>query len=560
MHGLPLIALLIGSLAVTAVARRLGFSPPLVLVLAGLAVSFIPGMPDYQLEPDLILLVVLPPLLYSAALDTSVLSIKANLSAITSLSFGLVLFTTIMVGLAAHLLVPELPLASAFVLGAVVAPPDAVAAVAVGRRLGLPRRVMTVLGGESLLNDATALTAYRVAVAAAVGTGMSVPRGIAVFLLAAGGGIAVGLAVGWCVHRIRLALADSVMESAVGLVVPFGAYLIAEQVHASGVLAVVVAGLYLGHHAPEGGYATRLQDEAVWRAADTVLEALVFGLIGLQLSAVVSEVSAADLVMDGVLLTAVAILVRPLWIFPNTRIRGALFPAARRARRRRRERGRRREQERIPWQYPAVVSWAGMRGVVSVAAASALPLDFPGRNTVIFLGYFITVATLLLQGLTLPWVIRRLRIRDTDTQADLLAEAQAAHAAAQAALARLEELVPSVGGDDDGGPGGPGGYSGPGGAGGPGGEGGVPEHIVRIAQRLRGWVEHRSSGAWERLGRSAEEIGEPPSAAFRRLRREMLTAERDAFVRFRDDGQIDDEVLRRVLRELDLEEALLSRE
>lgn len=538
MHGLPLIALLVGSLAVTAAARRLRLSPPLMLVLAGLAVSFIPRMPDYQLDPNLILLVVLPPLLYSAALDSSVLSIKANLPAITSLAFGLVLLTTFVVGVVAHLLVPQLPLASAFVLGAVVAPPDAVAAVAVGRRVGLPRRVMTVLGGESLLNDATALTAYRVAVAAAIGTGMSVPYGVAVFLLAAGGGIAVGLATGWCVHWIRMRLHDPLMESAVGLVVPFGVYLIAEELHASGVLAVVVAGLYLGHHAPEGGFATRLQDEAVWRAADTVLEALVFGLIGLQLSSVVSSVSAVpDLAVVAVVLTLVVILVRPLWVFPMAYIRGALFPVVRV---RRRAARREAERERVPWRYPAVISWAGMRGVVSVAAASALPLGFPGRDTVIFLAYFITVATLLLQGLTLPWAIRLLCIRDTDTHADLLAEAQAAHTAAQAALARLEQLISAypAGGAGD----------------------GVPDHIERIAQRLRSWVEHRSRGAWERLGRGADELGEAPSAAFRRLRREMLAAERRAFIRFRDQGEIDDEVLRRVLRELDLEEALLSRE
>jgi len=524
VHGLPLIALLVGSLVVTAVTRRLGLSPPLWLVLAGLAVSFVPGIPDYHLEPDLILLLVLPPLLYSAALDSSALSIKANLSSITLLAVGLVLFTTAAVGLAAHLLVPELPLASAFVLGAVVAPPDAVAAVAVGRRLGLPRKVMTVLGGESLLNDATALTAYRVAVAAAVGTGMSVPLGAALFLLAAGGGIAVGLAVGWVVHRVRLALRDSLMESAFGLIVPFGAYLLAEELHTSGVLAVVVAGLYLGHRAPEGGFATRLQDEAVWRATDTVLEALVFGLIGLQLATVVASVEGdlVSLAVTGALLTLLAVAARPLWVFPMAYVRGALFPAVRR-------------RERVPWRYPAVVSWAGMRGVVSVAAASALPLDFPGRDTVIFLGYFVTVGTLLLQGLTLPWVIRRLGVRGTESFDDTLAEAQAAHTAAQAALARLDQLVPGADGDG-------------------------PAHIDRIAQRLRGWVEHRSLGAWERLGRGAAEIGEPPSAAFRRLRREMLAAERDAYVRSRDEGRIDDEVLRRVLRELDLEEALLSRE
>jgi len=571
VHGLPLIALLIGSLAVTALARRAGFSPPLVLVLAGLAVSFLPGVPDYRIEPDLVLLVVLPPLLYSAALDSSVLSFRANLPAITSLALGLVLFTAAAVGLVAHLLLPELPLASALVLGAVVAPPDAVAAVAVGRRLGLPRRVMTVLGGESLVNDATALTAYRVGVAAAVGTGASIWHGVAEFLLAAGGGIAVGLAAGWCVHRVRLLLADSVMESALGLVVPFAAYLVAEELSASGVLAVVVAGLYLGHRAPEGGFATRLQDDAVWRAADTVLTALVFGLIGLQLPAIVSAVpgSVPALLVDGVLLAAVAIVARPLWVFPTAYIRGALFPAARR------------RAGRVPWQYPTVVSWAGMRGVVSIAAAAALPLDFPGRDVAIFLAFVVTVTTLLVQGLTLPWVIRLLRIRDADAHADLLAEAQAAHAAAQAALARLEQLVPQPGTGDQTGDAAGGGAGGDatgdgagGGAGGrpsgkagdAGGEAseasaaGPPEHLERIAQRLRGWVEHRSLGAWERLGRGADQVGEPPSATFRRLRREMLVAERAAFIRLRDGGQLDDEVLRRVLRELDLEEALLSRD
>jgi monovalent cation/hydrogen antiporter len=530
VYGLPLIALLVGALGVTAVARRIGASPPLVLVLAGLAVSFVPGVPDHQLDPDLILLVVLPPLLYSAALESSFLSIKANLSAITSLAVGLVLFTTFVVGLVAHLLLPELPLAAAFVLGAVVAPPDAVAAVAVGRRLGLPRRVMTVLRGESLFNDATALTAYRVAVAAATGAGMSLPEGVAIFLLAAGGGVAIGLVIGWGVHRVRLMLHDPRMESAIGLVVPFGAYLIAEERHASGVLAVVVAGLYLGHRAPEAGYATRLQDEAVWKAADTVLEALVFGLIGLQLATVVSDVGGAGgvdgsvvgLAVTGLVLTAVAIVIRPAWVFPTAYIRGALFPVVRR---------RRREVDRIPWQYPAVVSWAGMRGVVSVAAAAALPLGFPGRDEVIFLSYLVTVATLLLQGLTLPWVIGLLGIRDTETYADTLAEAQAQHAAAQAGLARLDELLEEI----------------------------DSEHADRIAQRLRGWAEHRSFGAWERLGRPAEEIGEAPTELFRRLWREMLAAERETFIRFRNEGLIDDEVLRSVLRELDLEEALLAR-
>ena len=522
MHGLPLLALLIGSLAVHALARRVGASPPLVLVVVGLAVSFVPGIPDYALEPELILLIVLPPLLYSAALDSSVLSIKANLRPIGSLAVGLVLFTTVVVGFVAHALLPQLPLTSAFVLGAVVAPPDAVAAVAVGRRLGLPRRIMTVLGGESLINDATALTAYRVAVAAAVGTGLSVLEGVGVFVLAAVGGVAVGFVIGWCVHRVRLWLGDSLMESAVGLVVPFTAYLVAEEVGASGVLAVVVAGLYLGHRAPEAGFATRLQDRAVWSAADAVLESFVFALIGLQVRSVLSAIestgsSVGQLTLIGVALVAVMVLARAVWVFATTYVRGALFSAARR------------REARVPWQYPTVVTWAGMRGVVSLAAAAALPTDFPGRETVQFLAFVVTVGTLLLHGLTLPWMIRQLLGPGNEDREDSVAEAAAQQAAAQAAVRRLDEIA----------------------------DAGTPQEV---ADRLRSWAEHRSHGAWERLGRSPAEAGESPTAAFRRLRREMLAAERSTFVRYRDQGRIDDVVLRRVLRELDLEEALLSRD
>lgn len=519
MHGLPLLALLIGSLAVSALARRVGAAPPLVLVVVGLAVSFVPGIPDYQLEPELILVLVLPPLLYSAALDSSVLGIKANLRPIGSLAIGLVLFTTLVVGFAAHALVPGLPIASAFVLGAVVAPPDAVAAVAVGRRLGLPRRVMTVLAGESLINDATALTAYRVAVATALGTGMSVLLGVGVFVLAWVGGVVVGLVIGWCVHRVRLWLDDPLMESAVGLIVPFAAYLLAEEVGASGVLAVVVAGLYLGHRAPESGFATRLQDRAVWNATDIVLESFVFALIGLQLRSFASDVAIpiGSLVLAGAALVGVVVLARAAWVFPTTYIRGALFSPARR-------RG-----SRVPWQYPVVVSWAGMRGVVSLAAAAALPIEFPGREIVQFLAFCITIGTLLLHGLTLPLVIRKLGLRDRQAHEDALAEAAAQHAAARAALVRLEELAQSS----------------------------TPQEV---SDRLRAWAEHRSLGAWERLGRPPEEHGESPTAAFRRLRREMLAAERDTFIRLRDEGRLDDEVLRQVLRELDLEEALLSRD
>jgi Na+/H+ antiporter len=524
-EGLQLIGLLVGSLAVTAVARRTGVSPPLLLVVVGLALSFVPGVPDYELDPDLILLFVLPPLLYSAALDSSYLRLRDNILPISLLAVGLVLATTVAVGLVASWLVPALPLAAALALGAVIAPPDAVAATAVGRRLRLPRQIMTILGGESLVNDATALTAYRVAVAVAGGASYGLLQGLGVFVLAAAGGATIGWAVGWLVHRVRRALRDGELESALGLIVPFIAYLVAEEVGASGVLAVVMAGLYLGHRAPQAHPVARLQTRAVWLAADTLLESFVFALIGLQLRAATEGVDSelAHLSLVGVVLLLVAMVVRVAWVFPT-----AYLP------RRLSRRVREREPAPPPWRYPAVVSWAGMRGPVSLAAAAALPLmtesgaAFPGRDEIVFLAFFFTVGTLLLQGATLPTVIRRLGVEGAEQYTDALAEAQAQTEAARAAAQRLDEL-------DDGNP--------------------LHAHVV---EKLRAGLEARTNAAWERLGGRSDNL--TPSEAYRRLRREMLNAERGVFVRHRNERRIDDEVFRRIQHELDLEEAMLDRE
>lgn len=521
---LPLVALLAGSFAVSALARRLGVSPPLLLVLVGLAVSAVPGVPDYALDPELILTLVLPPLLYSAALDSSYLRLRANLRPIGMLAVGAVLLTTVAVGLAAWWLVPGLPLVSALVLGAVVAPPDAVAATAVGRQLGLPRKVMTILGGESLVNDATALTAYRVAVAVAAGAGYGIVQGLGVFVLAAVGGAAIGWALGWLVHRLRRLLHDGVLESALGLLVPFVGFVVAEEVHASGVLAVVLAGLYLGHRSPEAHPVARIQDRAVWQAADTVLEATVFALIGLQLTAVVRGVgpSVGTLTAVGLVLVLVALVARVAFVFPMTYLR----PVAR----------RRPDWTPPSWRYPAVVSWAGMRGVVSLAAAAGIPLTtmsgdpFPGRDEVVFLTFVVTVGTLLLHGLTLPTLIRRLGVQGSEEAADALAEAQAQNDAGRAAVARLDDL-------DD----------------------GDPLHAATVAE-LRQRMSARTNAAWERLGGPIAGGGETPSAVYRRLRRAMLEAEREVFVRYRDQRRIDDEVFRRVQHEMDLEEVTLLRE
>ncbi|MFY9808611.1 MAG: cation:proton antiporter, partial [Pseudonocardiaceae bacterium] len=325
------------------------------------------------------------------------------------------------------------------------------------------------------------------------------------------------------VHQVRLRLRDAKLESALGLVIPFAAYALAEELRVSGVLAVVMAALYLGHHAPQAGYATRLQDQAVWQAADTVLEAFVFALIGLQLPAVVRGVSGdlRPLLIAAAAVIATVVLARVVWMFPATYLPRVLFSRV----------GARDPAPR--WQVPAVLSWAGMRGVVTLAAASAIPrvtssgAPFPGRAEIIFLAFCVTVATLLLHGLTLPWVIRRLGVEGRESLQDTLAEADAMHAVTQAALERLESV-----------------------------SAGAPESVTT---RLRRAAEHRSNSVWERLGRPTTELGEAPSVIYRRLRLEMLAAERATLVSLRDTGRINDDILTRTLHDLDLEEAILSR-
>jgi monovalent cation/hydrogen antiporter len=526
---LTLLALVVGAIAITWACRRFDVSAPLVLVVAGIAASFLPGVGAIAIDPPVVMLVVLVPLLYSAALESSYRGIRANRRPIGLLAVGLVAFTALVVGLTAWWAVPELTLAAALVLGAVVAPPDAVSALAVGRRLGLPRRTMTILGGESLVNDATALTLFQVFVAVAVGgqlgawdlsTGIPLFDASEMFVVAAAGGTAIGLAAGWLVHWVRRRLDDATIEAAVGLVVPFGVYIAAEEAHTSGVLAVVVAGLYLGHHAGEGGYASRLQEAAVWRASDTVLESVVFALIGLQLTTVLAEVGdIGPLLVAGVLVTLAAVVARIVWVFPTTYLPRALF------------RGIREREPHPRWQLPAVVSWVGMRGVVTLAAAFAVPPEVPGRDQILFLAFFVTVGTLLLHGLTLPWVIRRLGVRESGGTAEVLAEAQAQHDALQASISRLDELTADT-----------------------------STTVQHVAEKLRRFSQLNANAVWEQLGRPDAEAGESPAAAYRRLRREMINREREAFVEQRDAGGIDDEILRRVLRRMDFEEAMLDRD
>ncbi|MEV6790935.1 Na+/H+ antiporter [Streptomyces sp. NPDC051320] len=528
MDALPLVALVAGSAAVAGAARRTPVPAPLLLVAAGLAAAYLPGVPEYTLDPDVVLPLVLPPLLYTAAVDSSYLDLRANLRPVALLSVGYVLFATLAVGWLAYLVVPDLPLTAALVLGAVVAPPDAVAATAIARRLGLPGRITTVLQGESLVNDATAITAYKVALAAAVGEGVSWAGGVAEFALASVGGIVVGLVLMVPLHWLRTHLREALLQNTLSLLIPFIAYAAAERVHASGVLAVVVVALYLGHRNWQVDFATRLQEEAVRKMVSFILESAVFALIGLQLPVVLRGLGAYggwEAAWYALAVFAAVVAMRFVWVFPATFLPRVLS-----------SRIRARESD-TNWTAPVVVGWAGMRGVVSLAIAFSIPLtshgrDFPARNLVLFLTFTTVIATLVVQGLSLPPLIRLLRIPGRDTHAETLAEAQAQNEASQASEELLDRLLTDE-------------------------SNALPQPL---ADRLRAVLERRRNAVWERLGTVNEVTGETADDTYRRLARNVIEAERTVFVELRDRRRIDDELLRTLLRRLDLEEAAAYRE
>lgn len=527
---MPLLLLVAGSAVIAAAARRTPVPAPLLLVAVGLAASYLPGVPDYTLDPDVVLPLLLPPLLYTSATDSSYLDLRAQLRPVALLSVGYVLFATFFVGWAAYLIVPGLPLTAALVLGAVVAPPDAVAATAVARRVGLPSRITTILQGESLLNDATAITAYKVALAAVVGEGVTWAGGVGEFLLAAVGGVGVGLVLMAPLHWLRTHLKEPLLQNTLSLLIPFVAYSTAEQFHASGVLAVVVVALYLGHRAWEVDFATRLQEEAVWKMVAFVLESAVFALIGLQLQVVLrglGEYEGVDAAWYAIAVFLVVVAGRFLWVYPAT-----FLPRLMSA--------RIREREANPtWRGPIVIAWAGMRGVVSLAIAFSVPITvdhgdapFPQRNLLLFLTFTTVIGTLVVQGLTLPPLIRLLKFPEPDPRQATLAEANAQAQASRRAEEHLDALLADE-------------------------RNALPPPL---ADRLRSVLERRRNAVWERLGQVNPVTGETADDTYRRLTREMISTEREVFVRLRDARYIDDEMLRTLLRRLDLEEAAAYRE
>jgi CPA1 family monovalent cation:H+ antiporter len=513
-----LLALMVAVAGLSVLARVVRVPYPILLVLGGLVLGFLPGMPAVELPPELVLVAFLPPLLYWAGFFASPRDLQADARAISMSAVGLVLATAVAVAVTAHAMVEGMTWPAAFALGAIVSPTDPLAASAIGRRLGVPRRLLTLLEGESLVNDATALVAYRVAVAAAVGGSFVAWQAGLRFVVGTAGGVAVGLLVGWLVAELRRRLDEPVVEIVVSVFTGYAAYLPAELLGVSGVLAAVTAGLYVGWRAPElASAATRLLGFSFWEVLVYLANAVLFILVGLQLRPILEELdgtAVAILVGQGALVSAVVVAVRLGW--------GFSIPYLVRLVDRRPSQVLRRvgARERL------MIGWSGMRGAVSLAAALALPLDFPMRNLILFLTFSVIFATLVVQGLTLPTLIRRLNFEQDD--AEEREEIRARLAATHAALDRLDELAGADWTRDD------------------------------TVERLHGLYEFRRRRLKARGGYLEDDGTEDRSQAYQRLLRELLQAQRQAIVRLRNQGQISNDVMHRIERELDLEDTRLE--
>jgi monovalent cation/hydrogen antiporter len=523
--GELILGLMIAIAALSTVARLINVPYPILLVLGGLALGLIPGLPDVELEPDLVLVLFLPPLLYAAAFFASLRDLRANLRPISLLAVGLVVATACAVALVAHALIDGMSWGAAFTLGAIVAPTDPGAAAVVARSQGAPRQIINVVEGESLINDGTALVLYRAAVAAVVAGSFSLLDASFDFVLGAAGGVAVGLAVGWPIAEIRKRLDDPPVEVTISLATAYAAYLPAEELGLSGVLAAVTVGIYLGWRAPEVSSANmRMQGRPVWEQLVFLLNAVLFILVGLQLPIIVDGLdrfSAAELAAYAALVYVTVIGIRLAWV--NT----VVIPIRLLDARLRRDPAR-----RSSWRDRLIVGWSGMRGSVSLAAALAIPLQtdagepFPDRNLIIFLAFSVILATLVVQGLTLPGLMRRLGISDDD--AEEREELQARIEVAQAALERLERLAEE--------------------------EWARPETV----QRVRGLYQYRHRRFRALHDGDDREGIEDRSLAYQQLVRELLEAQREAIVRLRNEGTISNDVMLRIERELDLEDSRLE--
>jgi CPA1 family monovalent cation:H+ antiporter len=518
------VGMLLAVAALAWLARRLHIAYPILFVIGGLLLGLVPELPRIDLKPELVFLFFLPPLLYPAALFTSWRDFRANLRPISLLAVGLVLITTVAIAYLAHHFM-NLPLAAGFVLGAIVSPTDAIAATAIAERLRVPRRIVTVLEGESLLNDATALVAYRFAIMAVVTGSFSLSQAGLRFLVVCLGGIGLGLAIGWLAEAFHKRVDDAPIEITVSLLTPFAAYLPAERLGLSGVLSVVTAGLYLGWRLPEiTDFQTRLDARPVWDTVEFILNGLVFILIGLQLPTVLVAASSdhlpkSRLIFFALIISLAVIIVRVLWVFPATYLPRLLFKSLR-------------ARDPYPsWRHVTIIAWTGMRGVVSLAAALALQpkkedgSPFPGRDLIVFLSFVIILATLVVQGLSLPLLIRWLGVKDDDSLEH--EERKARLAANKAALARLHAIGEKESSKAD----------------------ALKRLRIEYEDRIRQLEATDTSRPNRRLRLFSEE--------YERLSREGLKQERDTILQLRNKEVINDEVLRRIQQDIDLAEARL---
>ncbi|MGC3975928.1 MAG: Na+/H+ antiporter [Nitrospira sp.] len=518
LHLLEVIILLLAVvLALTTIAQKISIPYPIFLVLGGLVLGLVPGLPTVTLHPDLVFLVFLPPILWAAAYFTSLREFRQNIRPISLLAIGLVLATTAGVAVVAHAWLPGIGWAEAIALGAIVSPPDAVSATAIGKRLRIPRRVVTILEGESLVNDATALVLYRAAVGAVVSGSFLLGGTVLNFLFAALAAVAIGLAAAWLTRWALCLTEDGYTQIGVTLLVPYIAWVIAESVHASAVLACVAGGVTLrqyfsGAVAP----ATRLQARAVWELLIFILNGVIFILIGLELGALRDTLPAGQhgpVLLAALMVSATAIVVRFLWV-PLAALIPRCLSATLRAR-----------DPMPPWKGLFLISWTGMRGIVTLAAALALPATtgsgapFPFRSEIVLISFTVILVTLVLQGLSLPPIIRWLRLEEENKLEE--EERLAREHAATLALSRLDELV--------------------------------TENWVAVDQVEK--VRLRYLRRLENLARSGLDEDDRTGGGIKtiqRLHHEVLTAERLALIGLRDDGTISDEVLHQLEQELDV--------
>ncbi len=528
IHSLEIILLLLCTVvALEAAAQRASMPSPFLLLPAGILLGFVPGFPHITLDPDLVLYVFLPPLVYTGAALGSWGEFRKNLRPIAFLSVGCVLFTTVLVALGVHWAVPGFGWPAAFVLGAVISPPDEVAAISIARRLGIPKALSAVLEGEGLVNDATALTVYRFAAAAVVTHSFSAMKAVSSFSLVVTGEVAWGLFVGWAMLRLRRSMRSTSLEAALSLLTPFAAYLPAELAGGTGVLATVAAGLYvstMNSHLVRA--ATRLQLVPVWQIIEFMLDGVLFLVAGMQLHRILEPLSLTDhgiLLGYGIGISVLVIAVRLLWVFATSAaLKGLGVPL-------------RRGEPHPRWQRFFVVGWSGMRGAISLAAALSIPLltsagaPFPQRDLIIYLTFAVIVSTLLLQGLSLPWLIRRFGIDREGRRERAEAGHQEVEARRRAAEASLLLLAARRK------------------------EGAYPEALL---DRLEEQYRTRSTQFRAHLDGDHDGAVAQGTHQFN-AQAELIEAERRVMLEMRKAGGIDDETLRRIEKDLDLQEMRL---